>query len=50
MSKNQTLSIDDETAEQLDFLANKLHISKSGLIRILIWNYSQNYSIQGGAD
>jgi len=43
MSKNQTLSLDNETVEQLSILGKKIHISKSALIRILIRNYSQNY-------
>lgn len=46
MNKNHTYSMDVETAERLDLLAKKLHISKSGLIRLLIWNHSKKYLMQ----
>ncbi|MCJ7572120.1 MAG: hypothetical protein MUO82_09645 [Candidatus Thermoplasmatota archaeon] len=47
MNKNQTFSIDSQTSKKIEYLAKKYHISKSSLIRILIWNFKQNLINEG---
>jgi hypothetical protein len=36
ISKNQTLSLDNETVQLLEHQSSELHLSKSALIRLLL--------------
>jgi hypothetical protein len=38
---NKTFSFDRETSDEIDKLSKELHISKSALIRVLVWEYSK---------
>lgn len=39
MVNRRTYSFDDETVKVLENESKKLHVSKSALLRLLIWNY-----------
>ena len=42
MTKTKTYSLDKETIQILEKESKELHVSKSALLRLLIWKYHNN--------
>jgi hypothetical protein len=42
-----TFSFDEKTKKILELEAEKLHLSRSGFLRFLIWNYNKKSNMGG---
>lgn len=47
MVERRTYSFDNDTVQILEKEANELHVSKSALLRLLIWKYHNDKTQKG---
>ncbi len=47
MTVRKTFSFDEETSKKIDELSKSVHLSRSGFLRLLIWNYNKKSNMEG---